>query len=169
MKKNFSTDIIVVDYLNFCASRRVKNNGSNSYAVMKSVAEELRGLAVEFNCALISSSQYNRGAYGSSDVDLTNLSESMGPAHTADAVFGLINTDELDEMGQIMIKQLKNRWGDINYYKRFLIGIDRSKMQLFNLENTAQEHVNNETDVKEEKEYNMKQNRKPSLRGSGLK
>lgn len=168
LKKNFSPDIIIVDYLNICASARIKNNGTNSYSLIKSVAEELRGLAVEFNCALITSSQYNRSGYGTSDVDLTSTSESMGTTHTADAIFGIINSEELDEMGQIMFKQLKNRWGDINYYRRFLVGIDRAKMKLYNLEESAQQNIQNETVEKPELEYKMNK-KKPSLKAEGIK
>jgi archaellum biogenesis ATPase FlaH len=145
LKKNFMPDIIFVDYLNICASSRIKGAAAaNSYTLVKSIAEEIRGLAMEFNVPIVSSSQYNRSAYDSSDVDLTNTSESMGIAHTADAIFGLITSEELESMGQIMIKQLKNRWGDLSYYRRFVIGIDRAKMKLYNLEQVAQENVQTE-------------------------
>jgi endo-1,4-beta-mannosidase len=90
---------------------------------------------------VVTSSQFNRDGYGNSDVDLTNTSESMGITHTADAIFGIITTEALDELGQIMIKQLKNRWGDINYYRRFLVGIDRSKMKIYELEESAQKNI----------------------------
>lgn len=144
LKKNFKPDIIFIDYLNICASSRVKGaSGANSYTIVKSIAEEIRGLAMEFDVPIVTSSQFNRGAYGSSDVDLENTSESMGLAHTADAIFALITSEELDEMGQIMIKQLKNRWNDLSYYRKFVIGIDRSKMKLFNLEQGAQANVVN--------------------------
>lgn len=142
MKKNFVPDIIFVDYLNICASSRVKGvAAANSYTLVKSIAEEVRGLAMEFNAAIVTSSQFNRGAYDSSDVDLSNTSESMGITHTADAIFGLITTEDLDNLKQLMIKQLKNRWGDISYYKRFVVGIDRAKMKLFELEEVAQNNV----------------------------
>lgn len=145
MKKNFVPDIIFIDYLNICASSRIKGAAAaNSYTLVKSIAEEIRGLAMEFNCPIVSSSQYNRSAYDSSDVDLTNTSESMGIAHTADAIFGLITSEELESMGQIMIKQLKNRWGDLGYYRRFVVGIDRSKMRLSDVEEHAQNNVQNE-------------------------
>lgn len=142
LKKNFTPDIIFVDYLNICASSRVKGAAAaNSYTLVKSIAEEIRGLAMEFNVAIVTSSQFNRGAYDSSDVDLSNTSESMGITHTADAIFGLITTEELEEMKQVMVKQLKNRWGDISYYRKFVIGIDRAKMKLFDLEEEAQKRI----------------------------
>jgi len=145
LKKNFTPDVILVDYLNICASSRVKGAGTaNSYTLVKSIAEEIRGLAMEFNVAIVTSSQFNRSGYDNSDVDLTNTSESMGITHTADAIFALITSEELDNLGQVMIKQLKNRWGDINYYRRFVVGIDRSKMKLYNLEETAQKNVTSE-------------------------
>ena len=142
MKKNFKPDIIMIDYLNICASARVKGAAAaNSYTLVKSIAEEVRGLAMEYNCAIITSSQFNRDGYGNSDVDLTNTSESMGITHTADCILGLITTEELDSLGQLMIKQLKNRWGDLSYYRRFVVGIDRAKMQLYDLEQSAQSNV----------------------------
>lgn len=145
LKKNFVPDIIFVDYLNICASSRVKGAASaNSYTLVKSIAEEVRGLAMEFNLAIVTSSQFNRGAYDSSDVELSNTSESMGITHTADAIFGLINTEELEERKQLMIKQLKNRWGDISYYKRFVVGIDRAKMKLYDLDKSAQDKIQSE-------------------------
>lgn len=145
MKKNFTPDVILVDYLNICASSRVKGaSAANSYTLVKSIAEEIRGLAMEFNVAIVTSSQFNRSGYDNSDVDLTNTSESMGITHTADAIFALITSEELDNLGQVMIKQLKNRWGDISYFRRFVVGIDRSKMKLFNLEDNAQKNVMSE-------------------------
>lgn len=142
MKKNFVPDIIFIDYLNICASSRVRGAAaSNSYTLVKSIAEEIRGLAMEFNVPIVTSSQFNRSGYDNSDVDLTNTSESMGITHTADAIFALITSEELESLGQLMIKQLKNRWGDLGYYRRFVVGIDRSKMKLFNLEDGAQSNV----------------------------
>jgi KaiC/GvpD/RAD55 family RecA-like ATPase len=146
MKKNFIPDIIFVDYLNICASSRVKGAASaNSYTLVKSIAEEVRGLAMEFGVAIVTSSQFNRSAYDSSDVDLSNTSESMGITHTADAIFGLISNEELEERKQLMIKQLKNRWGDLSYYKRFMVGIDRAKMKIFDLEEEVQTKVQSES------------------------
>ena len=126
MKKNFVPDVVFVDYLNICSSSRVKGAAvANSYTLVKSIAEEIRGLAMEFDIAVVTSSQFNRSGYDNSDVDLTNTSESMGITHTADAIFGLITSEDLESLGQIMIKQLKNRWGDLGYYRRFVVGIDR--------------------------------------------
>ena len=142
MKRNFKPDIIMIDYLNICASSRIKGAAAaNSYTLVKSIAEEIRGLAMEFDCAVITSSQFNRDGYGNSDVDLTNTSESMGITHTADCILGLITDEELDSLGQIMIKQLKNRWGDISWYRRFVVGIDRAKMSIFDLEDSAQSGI----------------------------
>ena len=148
MKRNFRPDIIMIDYLNICASARVKGAAAaNSYTLVKSIAEEVRGLAMEYNCSVVTSSQFNRDGYGNSDVDLTNTSESMGITHTADCILGLISSEELDNLGQLMIKQLKNRWGDLSYYRRFVVGIDRAKMQLYNLEESAQRNVSNAQSV----------------------
>lgn len=144
LKKNFVPDIIFIDYLNICASSRIRGNNANSYSIVKSIAEEIRGLAMEFNVPIISSSQFNRAAYGSSDVDLENTSESIGLAYTCDLILALITSEELDEMGQIMIKQLKNRWGDLSYYRKFVIGVDRAKMKVFNLEDGAQKKIINQ-------------------------
>ena len=142
MKRGFTPDVIFIDYLNICGSSRVKGAAAaNSYTLVKAIAEEIRGLSMEFNCAIVTSSQYNRDAYGSSDVDLTNTSESMGITHTADCILGLVSSEDLDALGQLMIKQLKNRWGDLSYYRRFVVGIDRSKMQIYDLEDSAQNGI----------------------------
>ena len=142
MKRNFKPDVIMIDYLNICASSRVKGAAAaNSYTLVKSIAEEIRGLAMEYNCAVITSSQFNRDGYGNTDVDLTNTSESMGITHTADCILGLITSEELDGLGQLMIKQLKNRWGDLSHYRRFVVGIDRAKMQIYDLEDSAQRGI----------------------------
>jgi replicative DNA helicase len=139
LKKNFIPDVIFLDYLNICASSRVKGAAAaNSYTLVKSIAEEVRGLAMEFNVAIVTSSQFNRSAYDSSDVELSNTSESMGITHTADAIFGLVTSEDLESRGQIIFKQLKNRWGDLGHYRRFVVGIDRSKMKLFDVEESAQ-------------------------------
>lgn len=152
MKKNFVPDVVFVDYLNICSSSRVKGAAAaNSYTLVKSIAEEIRGLAMEFDIAIVTSSQFNRSGYDNSDVDLTNTSESMGITHTADAIFGLITSEELESRGQLMIKQLKNRWGDLGYYRRFVVGIDRSKMKLFDLEESAQKNVQSETTNKDDR------------------
>ena len=139
LKKSFRPDIIFIDYLNICASSRYKGNLSvNSYSYIKAIAEELRGLAVEFNVPIVSATQTTRSGYGSSDVELTDTSESFGLPATADLMFALISTEELEELGQILVKQLKNRYNDPNYYKRFIIGVDRSKMKLYDVEISAQ-------------------------------
>ena len=143
LKKNFSPDIVYIDYLNICTSARMKAGGNvNSYTLIKAIAEELRGLAVEFNVPILSATQTTRTGYSSSDLNLEDTSESFGLPATADFMFGLISTEELEGLGQLMVKQLKNRWGDTNYLKRFVIGVDRSKMKLFDAEDSAQDLVN---------------------------
>lgn len=142
LKKNFEPDVVYIDYLNICSSSRVKLGGSmNSYGYIKAIAEELRALAVEFNVPIVSATQYNRDGYGNSDVDLTNTSESMGITHTADLILALISTEELEDSKQIMIKQLKNRYNDLSQHRRFVIGIERGKMKLHDLDNSQQENV----------------------------
>ena len=139
LKKSFKPDIIFVDYLNICSSARIKPGGNvNSYTYVKSIAEELRGLAVEFEVPLMSATQTTRSGYVSSDVGLEDTSESFGLPATADFMFALISTEELEALGQIMVKQLKNRYNDPTQNKRFVVGIDRSKMKLFDVEASAQ-------------------------------
>lgn len=146
LKKSFEPDIIFIDYLNICASSRIKGAAAagNTYVLVKSIAEEVRGLAMEFNVPVVSATQANRAGYGDSDMDLTNTSESIGLPQTVDAMFALISNEELESVGQIMIKQLKNRWSELGYYRRFVIGIDRSKMKLYDLEDGAQSNIHNE-------------------------
>jgi hypothetical protein len=142
LKRNFKPDILFVDYLNICASSRFKANSNiNSYMMVKSIAEELRGLAVEHNIPIVSATQTTRGGYGNTDVELTDTSESFGLPATADFMFALISTEELEKLGQLMVKQLKNRYNDPSANKRFLIGVDRSKMKLYDLEDSAQRGV----------------------------
>jgi replicative DNA helicase len=142
VKQGFVPDLVVVDYLGICASSRLKMGGSvNSYAYLKSVAEELRGLAIELDVPVLTGAQLNRTGFNNSDIDETSLAESMGLFMTADIMFAAIRTDELDELGQIMIKQLKNRYGDPNYYKRFVVGINRPRMFLYDLEESAQSDI----------------------------
>ena len=142
IKQNFKPDLVVVDYLGICASSRMKMGGSvNTYMYLKSVAEELRGLAIECDVPLLTGAQLNRGGFNNSDIDETSLADSMGLYMTADIMYAAIRTDVLDEMGQLRIKQLKNRYGDPNYYKRFVIGINRSRMQLYDLEESAQDDI----------------------------
>jgi len=134
LKKSFKPDIIFIDYLNICASARYKGAIVNSYTYVKAIAEELRGLAVEFNLPIVSATQTTRSGYGNSDVDLTDTSESFGLPATADFMFALISTEDLEKDGHIMVKQLKNRYNDLSVYKRFLIGVDRAKMKLYNVD-----------------------------------
>lgn len=131
IKKSFVPDVIFVDYLNICASSRYKGAIVNSYTYVKAIAEELRGLAGECNVPIISATQTTRSGYGNSDVELTDTSESFGLPATADFMFALISSEDLDQSGQIMIKQLKNRYNDPTMNKRFVVGIDRSKMRLY--------------------------------------
>ena len=135
LKRNFTPDIIIIDYLNICSSSRIKHGaGVNSYTYVKSIAEELRGLAVEYNVPVLSATQTTRGGYDNTDVDLTDTSESFGLPATCDFMFALISTEELENLNQIMVKQLKNRYNDLNYYKRFVIGVDRARMKLYDVE-----------------------------------
>jgi len=139
LKKNFQPQIIFIDYLNICSSARLKPGANvNSYSYIKAIAEELRGLAVEFNLPIVSATQTTRGGYNNSDVELTDTSESFGLPATADFMFALISTEELQQLNQLMVKQLKNRFGDPNHYKRFVIGVDREKMKLYDAEQSAQ-------------------------------
>ena len=142
LKKGFKPDIIFIDYLNICASSRIKQGGSvNSYTYIKAIAEELRGLAVEFTVPIVSATQTTRSGYSNSDVGLEDTSESFGLPATADFMFALVSTEELEQLNQIMVKQLKNRYGDPNNYKRFVIGIDRAKMRLYDVEQSAQSDI----------------------------
>ena len=152
LKKSFKPDIIFIDYLNICASSRYKAGSNvNSYSYIKAIAEELRGLAVEANVPIVSATQTTRSGFASSDVDLTDTSESFGLPATADLMFALISTEELEGLNQIMVKQLKNRYNDPTIYKRFVIGIDRAKMRLYDCEQKAQEDI---IDNGQEDEYN---------------
>ena len=143
LKKQFEPDVIFVDYLNICASSRMKAMGGsiNSYTYIKAIAEELRGLAVEFDLPIFSATQTTRSGYSNSDVGLEDTSESFGLPATADLMFALISTEELEKDGQMMVKQLKNRYNDPTQHKRFVIGVDRSKMRLYDVEETQQNLV----------------------------
>jgi len=154
LKKSFRPDIIFIDYLNICASSRYKSNLSvNSYSYIKAIAEELRGLAVEHNVPIVSATQTTRSGYGSSDVELTDTSESFGLPATADLMFALISTEELEQLNQILVKQLKNRYNDPTMNKRFIIGIDRAKMRLYDVDQSAQtDLVDSGQDLDEEPE-----------------
>ncbi len=136
LKKDFRPDIIFIDYLNICASSRYKGHVVNSYSYVKAIAEELRGLAVENDIPIVSATQTTRSGFGNSDVDLTDTSESFGLPATADFMFALIATEELEQSGRIMVKQLKNRYNDTIFHKRFTVGIDRAKMKLYNVEDS---------------------------------
>lgn len=140
LKKSFVPDIVFIDYLNICASSRMKGMGGsiNSYTYIKAIAEEMRGLAVEFNLPIVSATQTTRSGYGNSDVGLEDTSESFGLPATADLMFALISSEELESMGQIAVKQLKNRYNDVGYKKRFVIGVDRAKMRLFDVDDSEQ-------------------------------
>ena len=163
LKKSFRPDIIFVDYLNICASSRYRGNSTvNSYSYIKAIAEELRGLAVEANVPIVSATQTTRSGYGSSDVELTDTSESFGLPATADLMFALISTDELEQLGQIMVKQLKNRYNDLSVNKRFVVGIDRAKMRLYDCEQSAQHDI---LDSGQEEEYNNEDKPKKSFEG----
>jgi len=152
LKKSFKPDIIFIDYLNICASSRYRAAANvNSYSYIKAIAEELRGLAVEANLPIVSATQTTRSGFASSDVDLTDTSESFGLPATADLMFALISTEELEGLNQIMVKQLKNRYNDPTIYKRFVIGIDRAKMRLYDCEQSAQQDI---VDSGQEEEYN---------------
>jgi replicative DNA helicase len=142
LKRNFVPDVIFIDYLNICSSSRIKLGASvNTYSYIKSIAEEVRGLAIEFNVPIWSATQTTRSGYNNSDFDMTDISESFGVAATCDFMVGLINSEELEELGQIMVKQLKNRYADPTHYKRFTIGIDRAKMKLYDIEQSAQVNI----------------------------
>ena len=142
LKKDFIPDIIYLDYLNICSSSRMKASSSvNSYTMVKSIAEELRGLAVEFKLPIVTATQTNRQGFTSTDVGLEDTSESFGLPATADLMVALISTEELEELDQIMVKQLKNRYNDPSINKAFIVGVDRSKMRLYDVENTAQNIV----------------------------
>lgn len=171
-KKNFVPDIIYIDYLNICCSSRVKMSHAsmNSYTYIKNIAEELRGLAVEYNCPIVSATQVNRAGFTDSDFGLENTSESFGLPATCDLMFGLISTDEIAALGQILFKQLKNRYADLTKKMRFVVGIDKSRMKLYNVENHAQDDiidtpVMNNTPFGEREEEDKKKFSKEKFKG----
>ena len=142
LKKNFRPDIIFIDYLNICCSARIKPGANvNSYSYIKAIAEELRGLAVEFSVPVVSATQTTRSGFSNSDPGLEDTSESFGLPATADFMFALVSNEELEALNQILVKQLKNRYGDPNLYKRFVLGIDRAKMRLYDVEDSAQQDI----------------------------
>ena len=166
LKKGFVPDVIMVDYLNICASARIKpGNGVNSYTYIKSIAEELRGLAVEFNVPIWSATQLTRGGYGSSDPDLTDTSESFGLPATADFFVALIVTEQLEQLNQIMVKQLKNRYADPSRHKRDVIGVDKTKMRLYDVEQSAKDIVDTGEDIPQPKpKFETKSNKFKGLK-----
>ena len=142
LKQDFTPDIIYIDYLNICSSQRLRYGANvNSYTYVKTIAEELRGLAVEYDVPIMSATQTTRSGFTNSDPGLEDTSESFGLPATVDLMFALISTEELEELGQIMVKQLKNRYADPSYYKRFVIGVDRAKMKLYDVEISAQKNI----------------------------
>jgi replicative DNA helicase len=142
LKRNFSPDIIFIDYLNICCSARLKHGANvNSYSYIKAIAEELRGLAVEENLPIVSATQTTRSGFSNTDPGLEDTSESFGLPATADFMFALISTEELEALNQIMVKQLKNRYADPTMNKRFVVGIDKSKMRLYDVEQSAQDDI----------------------------
>jgi len=148
IKRNFKPEIIYIDYLNICASSRLKYGANvNSYTYVKAIAEELRGLAVEFDVPIVTATQTTRSGYTNSDLGLEDTSESFGLPATADFMFALISTEELQDMGQYMVKQLKNRYNDPGTHRKFVIGVDRSKMRLYNVEQSAQDDVSAANDT----------------------
>jgi len=140
IKRNFIPDVMIVDYLGICTSARLKQGSNvNTYSLLKSVSEELRALGVEYNMPVLSAMQVNRSGFGNTELELTSISESIATVMTADLVFSIIRTEELDDLGQTMIKILKNRYSDIAVNRKFVVGVDRSKMKLYNLEESAQQ------------------------------
>lgn len=154
LKKNFKPDVIIIDYLNICASSRVKPGSNvNTYVYVKSIAEELRGLAVEFDVPILSATQVTRSGYTSSDPGMEDTAESFGLPATADMMFALVSTEELENLNQIMVKQLKNRYNDPTLNKRFTVGIDRAKMKLYDLEQVAQSNITDSGQKQETNKY----------------
>jgi hypothetical protein len=154
IKKNFVPDVIYIDYLNICMSSRIKNGANvNSYTLVKAIAEELRGLAVEYNVPIISATQTTRSGYSNSDVGLEDTSESFGLPATADFMFALTTSEELEELGQIMVKQLKNRYNDPSVNRRFVLGVDRSRMRLFDVEPEGQDLTDEDKPVMDKTQF----------------
>jgi replicative DNA helicase len=165
LKKNFTPDIIYIDYLNICASSRMKQGGSvNSYTYVKAIAEELRGLAVEKNVPVFSATQTNRTGYVSSDVGLEDVSESFGLAATADFMIAIITSEELAQLNQYMVKQLKNRYADVNTNRKFVIGVDRSRMKLYDTEQSAQENIYQESSVMDNTSFGERDNEERTMK-----
>lgn len=165
LKKNFTPDVIYVDYLNLCASARLKYGSNvNTYLYVKSIAEEIRSLAMEYELPIITATQMNRSGLSDSDPTLENVSESTGLSSTVDYMVSIVRTEELDKLGQVMFKQLKNRYGDLNYYRRFVVGIDRGKMRLYNTEQDAQDDIMNDTPVMDNADFGERYNEEESMK-----
>jgi len=149
LKSDFAPDIIFIDYLNICSSSRMRGLGGsiNTYSLVKSIAEEIRGLAIENDLPIVTATQSNRDGFGNSDVDLNNTSESFGVPATADLMFALISNEELQKLGQVMVKQLKNRYSDPTQNKRFVLGVDKSKMRFYDVEDSAQTLIDSGNDA----------------------
>ena len=161
IKRGFTPDIIYIDYLNICMSSRIRQGANvNSYTYVKAIAEELRGLAVEFNVPIVTATQTTRSGFTSSDIGLEDTSESFGLPATADLMFALISTDELAELNQILVKQLKNRHSDPSMFKRFVIGVDRARMKLYDVEQVAQQDIVNDTSYDPEDDDSVNKGRK---------
>ena len=174
MKKNFSADIIYIDYINLCQSTRLKFGANvNSYSYIKAVAEELRGLAVEKNVPIVSATQLNRTGFTNSDPGLEDTSESFALPATVDFMCALVSTEEMEQLGQIMVKQLKNRYNDPTLHKRFVVGVDRAKMRLFNVENSAQKDIMDDKPVMDKsnfgERYDEEENMKWMTKKAGRK
>ncbi|PHS22171.1 MAG: DNA primase [Robiginitomaculum sp.] len=158
LKKKFKPDIIYIDYLNICVSSRLKMGSNvNSYTYIKAIAEELRGLAVEFKLPIMTATQTTRSGFSNSDVGLEDTSESFGLPATADFMFALVSTEELEELGQLMVKQLKNRWGAIDNPRRFVIGVERAKMKLYDTEQTSQDDLMEDKSVMDDTKFGERQ------------
>lgn len=155
IKKNFIPDIIYIDYLNICASARIKPGSNiNSYGYVKAIAEEIRGLAIEFDVPVVTATQTNRNGANNSDVELTDTSESFGVPMSADIMFALVTSEELESLNQIMVKQLKNRYDDPSRYRRFVIGVDRPKMRLYDVEESAQDDLMDDKPIFDKGNFN---------------
>ena len=141
IKRGFVPDFICIDYINICASQRIKGGSDKTYTYVKAIAEEIRGLAVEYNVPILSATQINRSGMTNSDPGMEDTSESIGLPQTVDMLFALISNEELDQMNQIIVKQIKNRYNDVNYFKRFVVGLDKSKMKFYDVEATAQNNL----------------------------
>jgi hypothetical protein len=168
-KKNFIPDIVYIDYVNICASLKYSGGSNwNSYTAVKAITEELRGMAVEYNVAIMSATQFNRSGMSNSDAEMTDISESVGLAFTADFVAAIIRSEELDNLGQLMVKQLKSRFGSTSYYKRFIIGIQLDKFKLYNIDNPTEDIADSGNQSKDDQPL-FDSNRKSDYNTNDLK